>query len=479
MISCTPKTKEAYQLLHNGILALSAAERQGMCVDVEYCHDISDHLERQVKYLEKRLMKSEFITDWRRAFGTSFNHGSGAQLAVMLYSPEYLNIEPIKYTDSKCPKCRGKGCGFCHGRGENPSVDEEALQATGVPEIEDLLRIRELKKAKDTYIGNFLKEQVDGVLHPNFNLHITRTYRPSTDSPNLANIPNRNPEIKQIVKRALKARPGHKLVCADFKGIEVSLAYEYHKDPEMKKYLLDKTTDMHRDMSERLFLLDMKHLEEESKKAYKAIRHSGKNRYVFPEFYGDWWKSCAGQLWADAHLQTHHIPTGSLVNHLASKGIKNLSQYEKHVESVEKWMWEEKWSVYTQWKKDWVKAYHEKGYFESKMGFMYQGVMDRKQAINYPIQGTAFHCMLQCIIWMHQESVRENWDSRICNQIYDDLMIDVHPDEESMVIERLRYYMKEKLQQHFSWMELPLDVEIEATPIDGSWYYKSEKHVMA
>ena len=474
-----PTTLNAYNLLHNGMLALARAERNGMYCDVEYCKETQEHLARQIARCEKQLMRSEFIMNWKRAFGQKFNLGSGDQLAYMLYSPNQLNIEPVKYTGSKCKECKGTGCDFCHDKGENPSVDEEALEATGVPEVTDLLRIRELTKAKDTYIQNFLKEQVDGVIHPNFNLHIARSYRPSTDSPNLANVPTRNPEIKKIVRRALKARPGHKLVCADFKGIEVSVSAMYHKDPEFMRYLFDKGTDMHRDMGEKLFKIDMLDLQKQGSSAYKPIRQTAKNKFVFPEFYGDWWKSCAASLWAEAHFETHNLPNeATLIQHLAKQGIRNLSQFEKHVETVENWMWNEKWPVYTQWKKDWWESYLEKGYFDSLMGFRYQGIMNRKQACNYPIQGTAFHMMLQCIIWIDEDSLKEGWDSCICNQIYDDLMLDVHPAEEQMVLDRLRYYMKERLPAHFNWINVPIDVDIEATSVDGTWYEKSEKFVL-
>lgn len=447
-----PISKDAYQLLHDGVLALARAERAGIYVDVDYCQKMSAHIDRQVARLRESLTDSQLMVKWRRVYGKDFNPDSNQQLGAILF--EHMGITPTKTT--------AKG---------GHSTDEDSLSSVDLPEVQDLLKIRRLTKARETYLGNFLREQVDGVIHTNFNLHLAATYRPSTDRPNLANVPNRNAEIKKMVRRGIKARPGHKLLAGDFKGVEVSIAYDYHLDPEMKIYLEDKTTDMHRDMAMRLYMLS-------KEQVTKQIRHSGKNEFVFPQFYGDWWKSCAKNLWNSA--QSHTLPDGSpLAAHLAKNGRRTLADFEKHVESVENWMWHEKWPVYTQWKEDWLKAYHRQGYFDTLTGFRCQGLMSKNQVINYPIQGSAFHCMLQCIIWLDQDSMKEGWRSRICNQIYDDLMIDTHPDEEQMVVDRMRLYMRERLPEKWPWIKIPLDVEIEATPVDGSWYEKHEKHLNA
>ena len=46
-----PATKEAYQLIHDGALALARAERQGIRVDLEYC-------EKQKKKLTKLKLQN-------------------------------------------------------------------------------------------------------------------------------------------------------------------------------------------------------------------------------------------------------------------------------------------------------------------------------------------------------------------------------------------------------------------------------------
>jgi len=460
MMQFTPKTIDAYNLFHKGILALARAERNGICCDVDYCEKMEDHLTRQIARLEKQMKQSDLMKRWRGKYGPRLKLGSGQQLADILFNE--MGLESVKDTEEG-----------------SASTDEEALDALAVtvPELYDFLRIRKLTKARDTYLKGFRTEQVDGVIHTNFNLHFARSFRPSTDSPNLANIPKRNPEIQRIVRRAIRPRPGHKILSADFKGIEVGISCCYNLDPVLISYVKDKTKDMHRDMAGRLYLVDMLKLHDDLPKMYKMLRHSGKNEFVFPQFYGDWWKSCAGALWTSAHnyVVWNDEP---LIEYLRRQhNIRTLEQFEHHVEDVENWFWKKNFKVYDQWKTNWWDAYCKQGYFDTLTGFRCSAIMDRKQACNYPVQGSAFHCMLQCIVWMDEDSIKENWDSYICNQIYDDLMMDVHPKEERMIVDRMKLYMTERLPEHFKWINVPMGVEIESTKIDGTWYDKSEDYL--
>lgn len=444
-----PLSIKSYDLMHRGMLALARAERNGIYVDVDYCTKMQNHLGRQIGRLHESLMDSEIAKQGRLLYGRNLNLDSDDQLSNILFNT--MGLEATERTAT------GKA-----------SVSAGALEglAVRVPEINDLVLKRKLTKAKDTYLANFLKEQVDGVIHTNFNLHLARSFRPSTDSPNLANVPVRDPVIKKIVRKAIKARPGHKLVCSDFKGIEVGIGACYHKDPTMIAYVSDKSKDMHRDMATECFILPIEWVT-------KAIRQATKGGFVFAQFYGDWYKSCAENLWAIVH--TEKIATGVLLaDHLASKGIHNIEDFENHLQKVEHAFWYDRFPIYTEWKKNWNKQYQKKGYFDTLTHFRCQGVMDRKQVCNYPIQGSAFHLMLQCIIWMDEDCTGFGWDSRICNQIYDDLMMDVHPDEEKMVIDRMKYYMTERLPEHWDWINVPVEAEAETTSVDGTWYEKRE-----
>lgn len=250
----------------------------------------------------------------------------------------------------------------------------------------------------------------------------------------------------------------------------------------MITYVSDKTKDMHRDMAMECYLLPQDQV-------IKPVRHTAKNKFVFPQFYGDWWKTCAEAMWAASGTDTHKLKNGTpLRDWMRNKGISELGTLDKmkpsprsfyaHIQKVEDRFWNDRFPEYTQWKDAWVKSYQAKGYFQSLTGFICSGVMSRNESINYPVQGSAFHCLLQCLVWMDEWLLENGMDSRIAGQIHDELIMDVHPDEEVAVVRHMQYLMTERLPAHWSWIIVPLEVELEASPVDGTWYDKAPEHVV-
>ncbi len=156
----TPTRLEGYQLLHNGILAFARAERQGIRVDTEYCIKKKRHLTRKIEMLKSEFTESNFYKHWKHIYKDKANMDSDTQLAHILY--DIKKIKPTKFT------AKGRG-----------STDEEALVQLGLPEIATRIQIGKLQKIRDVYLDAFLREQVDGFLHPFFNLHTAVTFRSS------------------------------------------------------------------------------------------------------------------------------------------------------------------------------------------------------------------------------------------------------------------------------------------------------------
>ena len=271
-MSVNPNSKEAYSLFHNGILALARAERQGLRIDMDYVTRKKQQLSNKIEDIEDQFRETEFFHRWQKSSSTKVNIHSGLQLGKFIY-------DELGYDVTKTSKS-GKG-----------SVDEEALKQFKIPELDLLLRSSKLKKIRGTYLDGFEREQVDGYLHPFINLHIARSFRSSIDSPNLQNIPIRDKESMAYARGAIFPRPGHQLLEVDFKGIEVAINACINKDKNLINYVSDPTTDMHRDMAIQLLMLDSF-----DPKIHKTLRQSAKNGFVFPEFYGDWFKSCAENM---------------------------------------------------------------------------------------------------------------------------------------------------------------------------------------
>ena len=208
---------DANNLVHQGILSFARAERQGIRVDTMYAKETKGELTKEIDILTGQFMATKFYRYWEKSRGRhKLNINSNYQLENYLYNVR--KIKPVKFTPS------GKG-----------STDEEALESLGIEELDILLRIRKLKKLRDTYLHSFLNEEVNGYIHPFFSLHIARTHRSSSNSPNFQNIPIRDEEAKKIIRNCLYPRPGHQVLEIDFSGLEVCIAACYNKDPTKNK----------------------------------------------------------------------------------------------------------------------------------------------------------------------------------------------------------------------------------------------------
>lgn len=456
-----PNTYQAYRLFHEGILALSRAEQQGIRVDMKYAENKKKELTQKIESIEQEIKKTSFYRHWDHSMNGTPNLYSNQQLSNFLYKVK--KVEVSKTTTS------GQG-----------ATDEEALLDLQIPELKQLLEVRKLKKIRDTYLEAFIREQVDGYIHPFFNLHIVKTFRSSSDSPNFQNIPKRDEEAMQIVRKALYPRPGHQLLEIDYSGIEVRIAAAYHKDPVMLKYLHDPSSDMHGDMSKVIYKMPNF---DKSIPSHSVLRAATKNGFVFPEFYGDYYKNCAEYLsgrwlglpqsgqWKSG--QGLALPKGTISDHLIANGIKNLSSFTEHMKGVENLFWK-RFKVYAKWKESWWNDYQRKGYADTLTGFRFSGVMGKNDVINYPVQGAAFHCLLWSFKEIDKLMIQEKWDSKLIGQIHDSIILDVAPKELKYIGKVVHRITCEDMPKHFNWINTPMDVEAEICPVDGSWAEKGK-----
>ena len=449
---------EAYQLLHDGAVVLAEVERAGIRIDVEYCRDKIAWLNERLSRADWRLRASELGRTWLRRFGNQTSFGSTKQLQTVLYAD--LGVKPFKTTE-----------------GGQDSVDEESLLQTNVDGIDHLLRQRGLKKTTEV-LQQFVKYQINGCLYPNFNLHTVVTYRSSSSEPNLQNVPKRDKEQMDICRRAIIPSPGNVILEIDKSGIEVAVAACYHKDPTMLAYLSDPTSDMHSDAAKKLFFLKGAISALRKKEGFATtLRQASKNGFIFPEFYGDFFESCAQNVacgwcklprignWSDddgAVFDGH--PMGW---HLRQRDMHNLADYTQHVKRVELWGWRERFPPYFQWRRDWYAQYQRRGGFQMLTGFECRGVMGRNQAVNFPVQGAAFHLLLQTLIWVVRRI--RGWRSKVIGEIHDSLLIDAHPDEVAELVGMVRHIVAEELPRHWRWIIVPLRVEAAKSAVNGSW----------
>ena len=455
-----PRTSEAYDLLHQGAIVLAEVESNGMCIDVEYIERTIKRTTRRVNRMVETLQTSEVGKLWKETFGSQMNFGSNEQLGTILFGK-------MGFT---CPK-KTKGGKF--------STDEESISTVDHPFVSEYLEVKKVKKAVNENLRGILREVVEEKIHCFFNLHTVQTYRSSSEAFNFQNIPIRDPYISQLIRQAFIARPGRQLIEIDFSGAEVRVGACYHKDPVMIEYILDPAKDMHRDMAMECFQLPQSEIT-------KPIRHCGKNQFVFPEFYGDWYKDCAKIMWKSVDKIPLVTTSGKSVReHLNSLGMGQLGDLESkegpapgtfadRIRQVEAKFWGERFRVYDQWKKNWFEEYRHKGWFETLTGFVCQGYMERNQVVNYPVQGSAFHCLLWSLIRIQNEIHRRGMKTMICGQIHDSMVCDVVPEERDEFIEMCHQTIRTRLPRRWEWLIVPMEAEVEASPVGGTWADKKK-----
>lgn len=225
-------------------------------------------------------------------------------------------------------------------------------------------------------------------------------------------------------------------------------------------------------------------------KACKPLRYCGKNMFVFPQFYGDYFVDCATMMWNEIVEQKLKMPTGELVvDHLAKHGIKSLGRMEKsksgrheptprsfmsHIRDVEESFWQDRYSVYTEWKEDFFDAYNEVGYFDTFTGFRCSGVMKRNEVLNYPVQGPAFHCLLWSLIELNDWLKEKRMKTMIIGQIHDSIVFDLAKDEVFDVLAQAQRIMCDDIREEWKWLTVPLEIEAEVAPVNESWWKKQE-----
>lgn len=299
--------------------------------------------------------------------------------------------------------------------------------------------------------------------------------------PNFQNIPTRLKWVSELIRPCFIARKDHILVEVDYSGIEVRIAACYHKDPTMLTYIKDPTKDMHRDMAVEIFGLS-------EKQVSKDARYVAKNGFVFPAFYGSYYKQIAPNIWKmmdQLKLKIEGSET-PLKDHLRNKfGIKELGAcdheldtepgtFEDRLQKIERNFWDKRFPVYAKWKKTWYESYQKSGGFDFLTGFRVSGFYKRNEVLNLGIQGSAFHCLLWSLIQLQKWLEDTDKQSLIVGQIHDSLILDVYLPELQMVLNTAKRIMTKDLLEAWKWIIVPLDVEVEVCPKGGNWFQKEK-----
>ncbi len=440
--------RRAKDFFHEGLLCFADMQMNGIPVNEEYYNTTNKELKSKIIHLKKGLFESEEAKKFKELEGRPINMDSPADLGRLFYE---IFDRPKIYTE--------KG---------NYITDQTALKRMKLPFANNLLEYKKLEKVRGTYLSQFIREMDNGKMFPFIDLHIPISMRSSISLPSFQNIPVRDEESRKLCRTGIVPSPGNMLLESDYSSLEVMIAACVTGDPALIAHITDPNNDMHRDIAADIWMLN-------TNEVTKIIRFFVKNGWVFPQFYGSYFVNCAKDLWENVIGGGLKTTDGKLIKeHMFQLGIKNLDEFTEHCEAIEDKFWNERFVVYKKWKYSIQKEFQKNNCIENKFGFRFTGNLSFNDISNYPIQSTAFHCLLWTLIKLMKLAKEEKWKSKIIGQIHDSSIIDTFPPELDYVIGKINQIGTKDIVKENPWINVPLEIEHEITPIDGNWCEKEE-----
>lgn len=437
---------DMYWLFHDGTLALGDTSTDGgLVLDLPYLEQLRKTTLEEIDILLAKITASPPALLWKEKTGKDLNPGSDAQLRTLLF--RHYGVKASSWTDK-----------------ENESIGKDVLEDHyNHPQLGEFCRMavefNKKRKMVSTNIDGFLREAVGNIVYPQFGLNIPTTGRSSSRNPNFQNIPVRDEWVGPAIRKAFLPHPGHHFMSADYGSHEWRVAACYSRDPAMLDYIIHGG-DPHRDQAIEIFML-------RPDQVTKELRYEAKSNFVFAELYGSWWKACADAIWAAiAGLKT--ADGTDIRRHLSAKGVGTQTDFQVHVEQVEKKLWR-KFSGLDAWRREWLERYEREGTVPMFHGFRRRGHLSRNQIWNTSIQGTAFHLLLEAYVELNRIRKEEGWRSKILGQIHDDIPTSVHPDELDYLFRLYRWVMAEWVKRRHDWIIVPLEVEFKLSPLGQPW----------
>lgn len=358
----------AFSLDMDVIEALMHMEHTGIQVDADKMRSLGVELD---------LRKQSVLIEIGKYAYKGFNPDSNKDKQALLFTPKDdggLGLKPSKISEKTGA----------------PSVDEQSLSTLQHkhPIVPLLMEWQEITKLKGTYIDGLLPRLRSGRLHPDFNLHRTKTSRLSASNPNLQNIPR-----ESSLRELFVASEGEVLIDADYDQIELRVFCMFSQDPVMSKYFIDGI-DIHKGAAAAIFNKSVEEITKEE-------RQIGKMTNFLTGFDG------GAQKLAD------------------SAGV-SLSDARRFIDQYYR-----RFNVLAAWKED-VRAYaRRKGYVETLAGHRRRlpDIMSsnselrsraERQAVNSKIQGSAADICKEAMVAVHRAF--RGTDARLLVQVHDELI---------------------------------------------------------
>ncbi|MEC5126889.1 DNA polymerase I [Verrucomicrobiales bacterium BCK34] len=355
---------------------------------------------------------AEYETSIYKAADTEFNLNSPKQVGEILFDKLQLVEKPKKTKTGQY------------------KTDEQTLTSLAAEHeiVRTLLTYREAAKLKNTYVDALPNSIFEGTgrVHTTFHQLMTATGRLASNNPNLQNIPIRSEQGREIRRAFVPRNEAFTLLAADYSQIELRVMASLCEDEAMMDAFREGK-DIHTATAARVFQVPEDEVISEMRRTAKMVNF--------------------GIIYGISAFGLSQRLNGDISRGEAGEIIKEyFRQYPRVKEFQEKT----------------IAQAQEDGYVETLSGRrrylrdinsrngMIRSAAERT-AINTPIQGTAAD-MIKIAMVKVADLLRDgNYETKMLLQVHDELVFDLHRDEQDELIPKIEEAMK---------IALPLSVPI-------------------
>lgn len=387
------------------LYVLASMESEGVKVDTETLAWMSEGLKKDSEKVQKEIYKLA---------GTEFNIASPKQVGEILFDNLKLVDKPKKTKT-----------------GQYATGEDVLMKLAGEHEIvRKMLEFREYEKLRSTYVDALPRmiSKADGRIHTDYRQAVAATGRLSSMNPNLQNIPIRTEKGRQIRSAFVPRDKDYLFMSADYSQIELRIAASFAKD-EIMIEAFREGRDIHATTAAKVFNVKLKEVTPDMRRKAKEVN--------FGILYGSTAFGLAQNL-----------------NVSRTEASEIIEAYFKEFSAIKRYM------------DNSINMAREKEYVETILGrrrylrdinsrnVSTRGFAERN-AINAPIQGSAADIIKIAMVHIQSWLEREKLKTKMLLQVHDELIFDLHKDEEKIVKLKVVELMKTAVI-----IDVPMEVEV-------------------
>lgn len=249
-------------------------------VEQEFIRDVmAPMMERGIR-MDLEFAATEYLKGVTRmeTLKRELGFNPASSIAMERFAKE-LDLPVVKHTGG-CEKCKKRQP--VHSHEGKRSFDKEAMKEYEVileqqqdPRASLVLAYKGWQKTTSSNYKPYMELSVDGILHPGYKLHGTKTGRLSCANPNLQQIPkSSDKEWNGNLKRTFIPREGFGLWSIDYSQLQFRMTVAYAQQWDLIKVFNDATRDIFTEMA-----VDMKWIRDAVKTlVYLILFGGGANR---------------------------------------------------------------------------------------------------------------------------------------------------------------------------------------------------------